>query len=167
MGKYNIVGRQVNGTNTVGYLVVDVATNRRGVLPRDMVYKLAIDKQINDVIAQVYNGKVVMKGVKQKITELPRYDMAGNRIESPSAMEALRYMKLSGKVMSGKAVVGYQVCLFEGNKILKKCILPRPKVINLVKQGSIANARYQSSNGKGLIRGVGCNLAQLPVISES
>lgn len=168
MGKYTIIGRQRNGTIISGYILRENATGRIGAFPKETVYRLAIDKQINDVITQEYNGRITMKGTKYKISDLPNYDENGKIIprEQKSEMNAPK-MIINGKVVDGKNVVAYRVARVVNGVVTHQTILDRDSVIKYAKSGAIANVRYQKSNGADILRGVDCNLAKLPIIEKS
>lgn len=165
MGEYTLVGRQTSGTNVIGYIVME---NRSGcVMPmrKEIVYKLALNKQISDVVAQNYKGKITMKGVKYKISELPVYDSNGNIIQDSEPQENKK-IYIVYKVVNGKNTLAYGIEIRVGNRTVNSAVLSRDTIIKLAKQGAIENARYQSSNGKDILRGVRCNIAELPSVAH-
>lgn len=163
MCKYTILGRQRNGTVVVGYVVKDEETNRIGIFSKEDVYRLALAKQINDVVTQNYNGKITMKGTKYRISDLPNYDMDGNIIHSDRQVtESKPQLYLNGKYVDGKNITAYRVAMVENGRVVKEATICRDKVMEFAQRGMIANARHQKSNGIDILRGVGCKLSALP-----
>ena len=62
-------------------------------------------------------------------------------------------------LVSGRNVVGYVVTNAGGGSFK----VSRQKMFELAKAGKLGNVRYQESNGKPILRGVGVNLNQLPI----
>ena len=165
MSRYTIIGRQRNGTVILGYILKDEQTGNIGVFPKETVYRLAMNKQINDVITQEYNGKITMKGTKYRISDLPNYDVNGNLIAKEQRNEENKpYLILNGKCIDGKNIVAYRMAMIEGGRVVKEVIVDRRKVMEYAQRGIIANARYQKSNGADILRGVDCKLSSLPIV---
>lgn len=163
MSKYTIIGRQKNGTTIDGYILRDNATGAILPFPKNQVYKLALNKMISDVTAQVYQGRVTMKGTKYRISELPCYDVHGNKISKGNEQYVSKpKVIINGKCTDGKNVTGYRVAVVVDGIIQRQSVLNREKVMELARNGMISNARYQTSNGIGILRGVDCKLANLP-----
>ena len=163
MDKFTIIGRQRNGTTIDGYILRDNETGEVRPYPKRTVYEYAFRKLISDVIVQEYKGKITMKGTKYKISELPCYDEFGNRINKQDTNENLKpKVILNGKCTDGKNIVAYRVAMVIGGVVTNQKLISRAKVMELAKSGAISNARYQQSNGVGILRGVDCKLANLP-----
>lgn len=163
MSKYTIVGRKKNGTFVVGYVLRDNETGAIGAMPRDEVYTLAFNNLISDVNIQEYNGKITMRGTKTKISDLPVYDDNGSIIKSTQA-ENVNILALTGKVMSGKNVIGYRITAYTNGKAAGSKIVNRDTVVRLAKDGKIYGVRYQMSNGVDILRGVEYSISKLPNI---
>lgn len=163
MGEFTLIGRQTSGANVIGYVLIS-NTNRKILrLSKEEVYKLAMEKKISDVVAQEYNGRVNMRGTKYKISSLPNYDDKGKIIDKETKEKLPRQrILLTTRLTSGKNTIGYGLTLVQHGGIIKEVMLSREKVMELAKKGFIDNARYQSSNGKDILRGVGCNINGLP-----
>lgn len=160
--RYIVIGRYTEGVSILGYMVQDLATGEKAVLNRKNVEMLALNKNIENVTAQVYNGKVIMKGSNCKLSELPKYDKHGNLItatqKQPTVTEEII---ITDRIGDGKTITGYVVALINNGVKCSEARLSREKVMELARDGKIANARVQMSNGKPVLRGVKCELAKL------
>ena len=85
-------------------------------------------------------------------------DELGKVRRGTEAIEALNQFRIVGTLKSGRNTVGYMV----QNAGCGTKRLSRADVIKLAKQGRIGNARVQQYQGRDLLRGVDCNLDQLP-----
>ena len=104
-----------------------------------------------------------MRGTKTKISDLPVYDDNGSIIKSTQA-ENVNILALTGKVMSGKNVIGYRVTAYTNGKAAGSKIVNRDTVVRLAKDGKIYGVRYQMSNGVDILRGVEYSISKLPNI---
>lgn len=165
MRPYTIMGRQVKGTKVIGYILYKVDTNETICLPRDDVYKLAMNKQVNDVTAQEYNGAITIKGTKHKLNSLPKYDINGKLLSNNNTEDQIN-VSIIYKIVNGKNIIGYGIEVKSGDNIIKSTTLSKEDVIVMAKQGIISNVRYQRNNGKDILRGVGCNMSDIPSIAH-
>lgn len=159
---YEIIGRVLQGTTVIAYILQNKANGTIGTMEKGIVEQLALNKQIYNCTAQIYNGIVNLKGINCKLSKLPKYDMNCNRVEDTSNQKKkLRAdLKLVGKVQSGRVISDYIVSsIYEPNKLMK---LPRDTVIKLAQEGRLVNAKSQMNGNEAMLRGVaGVNLAQL------
>lgn len=162
---FTIIGRQTNGTKVDGYILRDLSTNRLVIKSKEEVYELAKNKQIEDVITQEYKGRVILKGTKSKISQLPNYDANGNRVHNEDCVNK-QIVIANGRVMDGKNIVAYKLALIERNMIKKEVMVSRDEMIDLASRGAITNVRHQKSNGEDILRGIGCKLSELPIIYQ-
>lgn len=163
MNKYTIIGRKKSGTFVVGYVLRNNETGATGVMSRDDVYTLAFNNLISDVSIQEYNGKITMRGTKTKISELPVYDDNGSIVKSTQPGN-VNILALTGKVMSGKNVIGYRITAYTNGKAAGSKVVNRDTVMRLAKDGKIYGVRYQMSNGVDILRGVEYSISKLPNI---
>lgn len=166
MKTYKIIGRQRESTTITKYVLVENETGKIITASKEEVYKAAFNKLIEGVSIQRYNGKIIMKGIGFKISELPSYDEAGNILNKSSGKDGIQKSKvlITGKYCSGKNIIGYRISIIDRGELIKESILPRDKVIQLAKNGLITNVRCQSSNGENILRGINCNLSKLPQV---
>ena len=165
MIRYSLLGRQREGTSIIGYILNDNVNNQIVTVTKNKAYELAFNKMIKDVTIQYYNGKIIMKGIGFKVSELPDYDLKGNLIvKNEPVVRETKKVLLTGKYFDGKNIAGYKITVVLGNTILQEYMASREKVMELAAKGLITNARYQKSNGVGILRGVDCKLSQLPLI---
>ena len=167
MRDFTLVGRQTSGTSVIGYMVMDNRTGKVQSVDKNTVYNLALNKRIEGVIAQEYMGRITMKGVHTKISSLPEYDKEGNLIKSTDISEGKKRLYITYKVIDGKTTLGYGVDLYNQGRIISKCVITREQLIQFARAGTVINARCQTSNGKDILRGVGCNIAELPSVNYS
>ena len=165
---YEIVGRVVNGTCVSGYLLRDKRDNSVSIVKKSIVEQLALNKQIYNCSAQIYNTIVNLKGINCRLSALPKYNDKGQPIqESPSASPAKKAgdLKLIGKIQQGREVKAYIVCSVSDAD--KKMTISRDKVLVLAQSGRIVNAKSQRNGNTLVLRGDnGFNLSQLKVYNE-
>ena len=168
--QYQIVGRYLNGSEVTGYHLQSIESGKAGRYTREQVAYLVGRDQITNAEGQIYKDKFLLRGVgvaldslpaKQENGELSRTDNLGKIRKGTSAGDAMSQLQLSKVIVSGRNVVGYIVTNAGGGTHK----ISRDKLLELAKAGKIGNARYQESNGRPILRGVGCNLNELPTIS--
>ena len=160
--KYEIIGRVSHGTSVVAYMVKDRANGTISKIEKGIIEQLALNKQVYNCQAQIYNDRVNMKGINCKISKLPKYDDNGNPIiiEETTKPKVVADLKLIGKVQSGRAISDYVVIsLLEPTKKMK---VPKETVLQLALEGRVTNAKVQMNNGDMILRGsTGESLSQL------
>jgi hypothetical protein len=160
--RYEIVGRVLQGTTVIAYVLRDKVTGNLGTMEKAVVEQLALNKQIYNCSAQVYSGIVNLKGINCKLSKLPKYDINCNPIvDDVNQKKKIRAdLKLVGKVQNGRVISDYMVVyLSDPNKVMK---VPRDTVIKLAQEGRIINAKSQMNGSEVMLRGAaGVNLAQL------
>ncbi len=163
--RYMAVGRYIDGVNVLGYLLRDSHTQKVNLIDRKTVENLALNKLIGNITAQLYEGKVILKGVNCKLNTLPSCDHEGN-IKSLSQIKIPLGDKLviTSRIMNKKNIIGYVIQLMCNGVQVDKKSISREDVLRLAKDGYITNARVQYFNRKPVLRGVNCDLAQLPII---
>lgn len=159
--RYEIVGRMLDGTHVMAYLIKDRLSQNEIRLEKGIVEQLALNKQIYNCNAQVYNNAVNLKGINCKISQLPKYDDDGNIIpKEPPKLKIIPNLKLVGKVQSGRTISDYIVVSLSDESTLMK--IPKDAVLLLAQEGRITNAKVQYNNGKLMLRGKdGRSLAKL------
>ncbi|MBR1453578.1 MAG: hypothetical protein IJ593_02920 [Lachnospiraceae bacterium] len=161
---YEIIGRQTDGVKVSGYVLHNCMTGVNEIVTRDECYSMAMNKQIKNITVQIYDGKVTMKGVNYKVSELPRYDMNGNRIVIEEAPKVVNKIFVTGKIYNGKHIDKYRVTLFTNGKPVDNRIITKDELYELAAKGKIANARCQKLNNEYILRGINYNLSKLPVL---
>lgn len=166
---YQIVGRYMDGQEVTAYHLQSIETGKSGRYSREQVCYLVGRGQITNCDGQIYKDKVLLRGVgisleslpvKQENGALSRTENLGKVRKGASAADAMTQFILTHAIVQGRNTVGYVVSNAGGgtNKI------SRAQLLSLAKAGRIGNARYQESNGKPILRGVGINLNQLPTV---
>ncbi len=165
-GLYIITGRCLEGVRVKGYVVKHIETGECKVISKADTEYLAQSKQIINCTGQVYEGKVVLKGTKCKLVDLPNYDLQGKLIQKDKSADNknVPLLSIKARIVDGKNTIGYVIygLTMSGESMEKK--IERDKVLVLAREGKISNARVQMFNNKPLLRGVKCELAQLPVV---
>ena len=163
--KYEIVGRITDKTSVVAYMLLDRENNTTGMVEKAIVEQLALNKQIYNCNAQIYNNTVNLKGINCKLSKLPRYTVEGaiiEEVEKPK-QKCKADLRLVGKIQSGKTVTKY--LLININNPQGYLELDRNMVIQLAKAGRIANVKSQMNGGEAMLRGTsGFNMNQLKTI---
>lgn len=165
--KYNIIGRYSEGVSVLGYVMQDLNSGHTELFNRKAVEELALGKRINNVTAQVYEGKVIMKGIDCKLSNLPSYDKTGTIIcKQNKEEERTEDIIIVGRLVKGKNAIGYKIALRNNGDTVNSKYISREKAVELAKQGYITNARVQMCNGESVLRGVSCDLAKLPSVRQ-
>lgn len=151
---YEIVGRITDKTSVHSYVLIDKTTKSSVIMEKDIVEQLALNKQIYNCNAQVYNNTVNLKGIKCKLSELPRYNLDGTLCDiiKQEANINEKNLKLIGKVQEGRNITDYIIIYIDNPDVTFK--LDKQTVINLAKDGRIVNARAQMNCGEAMLRGV-------------
>ena len=161
--RYELVGRVTKGTSVVAYIVKDKATNKISQMEKGVVEQLALNKQIYNCNAQIYNNLVNLKGINCRLNQLPKYDNYGQKLGTDdNKKQASADLKLIGKIQCGREVQEYVVIYVDDPE--NKMKIPRDMVLRLAQEGRIINAKSQMNGNSIMLRGTsGNNLAHLEV----
>lgn len=166
--QYQIVGRYMAGKEVTGYHLQSLENGKSGKFSREAVAYLVGRDQITNCKGQVYNQQLLLRGEGMSLEDLPvqqedgmltRTDSLGHIRRGTSAADAMTQVMLVAVVAKGRTAIGYYVQNAGGAK--QK--LDRATVMKMAQKGQIGNARVQLSNGQAILRGVGCDLRDLPV----
>lgn len=161
-----VVGRCMNGVRVIGYIAVDNKTRAKLYFDKEQFQNLVINKQVVNCTGQVYEDKIIIKGVNCQLSKLPKFDHNGNPIKHKKVREKEdRKLVIVGKITDSKEIVGYRLGYNVNGQINYKDI-PRKAVLQLARDKKIKNARVQMSNNRMLLRGVGCDLSKLPSVEN-
>lgn len=165
---YQIVGRYMNGKEVTGYHLQSLSSNKSGRYTREQVIFLVGRGQVSNCEGQIYQDKLLLRGVgvsleslpvKQENGDLSRTESIGKVRKGTSAADAMTQFLIVGCIKNGRETIGY--IIQNSAKAQKK--VSRDDVIKLAYSGKIGNARVQNYNGRVLLRGVGTSLDELPV----
>lgn len=161
MKTYKITARFMKGTEVIGYSLTDNLGNNYNI-SKEETHKLALEERIINVKAQEWEGKIILKGVGEKLNELPVIDTEKGTVRKPRNRNKRQMIRtrIVARIFKGKSVVGYLLQDEIGNEFPVR----REEAMVLAKEGRVENARVQKNRGDTIIRGVGCDLAQLPTI---
>ena len=166
--KYTIVGRYLDGVNVLGYAIQNKNTNDIKLLDRVIVEQMALSKEIDNVSAQIYNGKVLLKGKNCKLSTLPNYDSDGSlHRKDEIQLEDNEELVVTARITQGKSTTGYIISLRRNGEYIDKKSITREGLMRVAKEGYISNVRVQLSNKKPVLRGMNCELAKLPIYRQS
>ena len=166
---YQIVGRYMDGKEVTGYHLQG-NNGKSGRYTREQVAYLVGRDQITNCTGQIYQDKLILRGVGVSLDSLPvqqeggslsRTDNIGKVRKGTSAADAMTQVMLVKAIVNGRNVIGYIVQNAGG----ATQNINRQQTLELAKAGRIGNARYQESNGKPILRGVNTNLNDLPTVS--
>ena len=169
---YQIVGRYMSGKEVTAYHLHDLSDGKSGKYSKDAVCLLIGKGQITNCSAQIYQGKVVLRGegisldnlpTKQENGDLTKTDSIGKIRRGTTTADAMTQLMLTKVIVNGRNILGYVVANAGGGT----SNIPRQQVFELAKAGRIGNARFQESNGRPILRGVGINLNDLPTINAA
>lgn len=161
---YQVIGRCPVGVRVKAYVLKNVHNGEVQVIDKDTVYRMAMQKRIVNCSAQEYDGKIVFKGIKFKLTDLPNYNIDGTLQVRDRKQNKHEDLVISSRIVLGKNTIGYILSRRDTSGNIQRAKVTREKVIELAREGKITNARVQRLNNKFLLRGVSCELSQLPVV---
>lgn len=168
-GLYDAIGRCTNGVTVDGYILRNISTGKITFCERSITEQLAINKQIKNIAAQVYEGRIIMKGQGCKLSTLPNYtkecDLKSSRICGQSNSGAKTV--ICARISDGKNTVGYVIKRHSNISNAEYRRMSRVDTIMMARDGKIDNARVQMSAGKPVLRGVNCELTRLKVLSPN
>lgn len=169
--EYQIVGRYMEGKEVVAYHLQSLEREKDGRYTREQVCYLVGRGQVTNCSGQLYQDKVILRGVGGSLEDLPvvqegtgeitRTDGVGKIRRGATPQQVMTQFMLVGSIVKGKNTVGYVIANAAGET--KK--LNRDIVLKLAADGRLGNARVQNYKDKILLRGVNCNLNELPVES--
>jgi hypothetical protein len=160
--RYTALARYIEKGNVTGYLVRDNIVRYEAVMPRNEVEDLALSRQVSNIMGQVYNGKVLLRGSKCKISELPTCTADGKIIKEKKPKKVAMATRIIARITDKRTVIGYKVEVLEEGEVVETRAVSKDTVIQLIRKGFMQNARVQKVSGKDVIRGVNCEIAQLP-----
>lgn len=167
--QYQIVGRYMDGTSVTGYQMQSIETGKSGKFTREQAAFLVGRGQVTNCDASIYQDKIIFKGIGISLESLPiirdgkvsNTDRIGHVRKDVTPEQAVNQLMISGVIVSGRNTVGYVIRNAGGQE--KK--IKREDCLKLASQNRLGNARIQNYNGKVILRGVGVNLNELPVIN--
>ena len=163
--RYRLVGRIMESTSVKAYVIHDRVSDKVYPLEKGVVEQLALNKQIYNCYAQVYNGVVNMKGIGCKLSELPKYGCKQDQLHKSSSKNATHdyIYKITGKIISGRKVLGYVLVNMKDNTSHHA---DKNTVIQYALDNKIINAKCQRNNGSVILRASnGFDLYSLPTVS--
>lgn len=170
--EYQIVGRYMDGKEVTAYHLQSIDTGKAGRYSREQVAYLVGRGQVTNCSGQIYQDRVLFRGVgcslddlpvQQENGELTRHDSIGHIRRGTSSEDAMTQVLLVGRIVSGRNTLAYVVQNAGGGRAQ----IDRNKLLELAKEGRIGNARVQHYNGKPILKGIGCNLQELPTIDTN
>lgn len=159
--KYEIVGRITNSTSVVAYMLSDKQTGQLIPMEKGIVEQLALNKNIYNCTAQIYNNLVNLKGINCQLSKLPKYRLDGAILDDEKSKNKIEAdLKLVGKIQEGKSITHYVVAII--NNPTKVYKVDKERIKELALNGRIINAKCQMNNGEALLRGAkGYTISQL------
>lgn len=173
---FAVIGRVMSGTSVEGYIIISktdaskaLASAKKMFIPKREFEILALNKKIYNCSAQSYNGETNLKGIKCKLSKLPRYTKECMEIIEPKENKHVTNytILLKYKVRDGREVVGYIV----QERLPNGSVVTRYKTRNDIMKAAANNKIYgvkcQSNAGRTIIRGVnGFSLNAIPEVTK-
>lgn len=165
--EYQIVGRYMDGKEVTAYHLQSLDTGKAGRYTREQVAYLVGRGQVTNCEGQIYQDKLLLRGkgisleelpVQQENGDLTRADSLGKIRRGTNAHDALTQVMIIGSIVRGRNVLGYVIQNAGGGQAR----VERDRLIEMARAGRVGNARVQMYNGKPILKGVGCDLSQLP-----
>lgn len=163
--RYTLIGRIMKSTSVIAYVIQDRVNGQVYPLEKGVVEQLALNKQIYNSYAQVYNGVVNMKGIGCKISELPKCGNKCKPLEKANTKNTVHNYEyqITGKIISGRKVLGYILMSLKDKSSHR---FDKDTVIQYAMDDKIINAKCQRNNGSMILRASnGYDLSNLPTVS--
>jgi hypothetical protein len=153
--KYEIIGRIVNGTKVTAYMLEDRIDNSIFSMEKAIVEQLALNKQIYNCRAQVYDNLVNLKGINCKLSKLHKYNANGTLADDEQKRKAkvVADLILIGKIAECRITTDYVVSTINSPDVTMK--IPKETVLQLALEGRFKNAKVQMNGNELLLRGKG------------
>lgn len=164
--EYQIVGRYMNGKNVVGYDIKNNETGKVIKCSKNQVFYLVGSEQITNCTGQIYGTSVILRGKGMSLDDLPVKVVPLKEVKSEELQVNNEQSKVTNKktittvYKQGRNVIEVDLTSSEGT--VEKCSYAN--LIERARNGEIANARAQKYQDRYILRGVGCNLSELPVV---
>lgn len=155
--KYRVRNRVMSGVQVLGYDVADNCSNRLYRLNKEDFNRLALNNQIIDVHAQTSNGKVYCKG----INGLRLKDLNTVNITRSSEVDLRFSIRSKIKFPNNRSIVGFLVDCYDK----KTRVITTQQAKLMASEGKIKNLRVNKVKDNQILRGIGCNLAEVPTIT--
>lgn len=168
--EYQIVGRYMNGKEVTAYHLLSLETSKAGKFTKEQVAFLVGRDQVTNCSGQIYQDKVLLRGVDMSLEDLPvQYENGdltktaniGHVRRGTSTADAMTQVLLAGVIVDGRSAVGYVIQNSGGGKTK----VSREQLLSMARAGKVGNARVQMYQGKPILKGVNCDLKQLPKLS--
>lgn len=165
--EYQIVGRYMDGKEVTAYHLQSLDTGKAGRYTREQVAYLVGRGQVTNCEGQIYQDKLLLRGkgisledlpVQQENGDLSRTDNLGKIRRGTNTNDVLTQVMIVGSIVRGRNVLGYVIQNAGGGQAK----VERDRLIELARAGRVGNARVQMYNGKPILKGVDCDLSQLP-----
>lgn len=165
--EYQIVGRYMDGKEVTAYHLQSLDTGKAGRYTREQVAYLVGRGQVTNCEGQIYQDKLLLRGkgisleelpVQQENGDLTRADSLGRIRRGTNTHDALTQVMIVGSIVRGRNVLGYVIQNAGGGQAR----VERDRLIEMARAGRVGNARVQMYNGKPILKGVDCDLSQLP-----
>lgn len=165
--RYEIIGRIIDGVQVESYILRDRHNGCHIVMNKSEVNTNALAKNIYNCTGQLYNGKIIIKGINCKLNQLDKFDTSGNRLiktKTRTMKNEKPTMRIIGKVLEGRNIVSYVLNYKDGDEV-RTIVVDKETVVKLASNGKIINATTQRLGDKIILRGnQECDqLSKLPI----
>ena len=178
---YRVTGRYMSGSNIASYHLVGEDGSQIVATKERVIYMIGQGK-IENMRLQVNGDNIILRGKGVNLNNLPVYDVSKESLRDNSASQSVAshgvapkkdsnvnkmgQLEITKRIMYKTNCLGYIVLDGAGRELK----LSRKRVIELASQRLISNAIAQKYTPQGsdkstvIIRGVGCDMNQLPIV---
>lgn len=179
---YRVTGRYMSGPSVEAYHLVG-DDGKQIVANRDRILFLIGHGQIENMRIQFSDGEAIIRGRGINLNTLPIYDLSKREFRGNSASQSAANTGVNTRTNNGGATMG-QYTIIKRIMAKNNCIgyvlrdmsgkeikIQRQKALELAHSRLISNAvvnRFTPNDGsapKIILRGVNCNLNELPIIA--
>lgn len=163
--QYEIIGRVLDSKSVIGYVLLSRIDGAKMICTRGTVEQLALDKNIYNATAQIYNNNVLIKGINCKLNQLPNYSTDGVKIVNKE-VKNIPKIKLIGRIQTSRTTSSY-IVEYESAEGVKRRTFTKQEILELARRGLVVNAKAQLNNGELMLRGINEDLGSLKTYRDS
>ncbi len=164
--QYQIVARAMSGKEVTGYYLQSFESGKQGFYTKEQVAYLVGRDSITNCKGQLYQDKVLLRGVGISLEDLPivnddgikNSDNLGRIRRGTTAADAVNQVNIIGLIVNGRNTLGYIVQNAGGGT----ANVERNKLLSIAREGKVGNARVQLYRGQMILKGVNCDISALP-----
>lgn len=156
--RYRVSTRIMDGVQVLAYDVID---GNGGVhrFTKNEFDRLALNGQIENVHAQTSNGKIYIKGTNG----LKLKSLKALNVSKQSNVDMRCSIRAKIKFPANRNIMGFIVECYDNSRE----VITTNQAKMMAENGKLKNARINKVKGERILRGVDCNLTEIPTITLS